>query len=115
RRDARLRERAVRLLPRGGGGRMTPDAAAASGGTEAREAHLEPHFADLAKQTHAARLGMWGFLGSELLFFGALFALYAGYRAEYPEEFSEAARHTDLLLGSANTVILITASFLVAL
>jgi cytochrome c oxidase subunit 3 len=79
------------------------------------EAALRPYFADLAQQTHAARLGMWGFLGSELLFFGALFVLYAGYRAEYTEEFRAAAQHTDLWLGSANTVILITASFLVAL
>lgn len=77
--------------------------------------HLQAHFEDLSKQTHAARLGMWVFLASEILFFGALFTLYAGYRGEYPAAFREAAGHTDLLLGSANTVILITASFLVAL
>jgi len=79
------------------------------------ETHLQAHFADLAKQTHAARFGMWTFLGSEVLFFGSLFALYASYRAEYGDAFSRAVRHTDLLLGSANTAILITASFLVAL
>jgi cytochrome c oxidase subunit 3 len=79
------------------------------------ETRQQAHFADLAKQTHAARLGMWAFLGSEVLFFGALFALYASYRVEYGAAFSRAVRHTDLLLGSANTAILITASFLVAL
>jgi cytochrome c oxidase subunit 3 len=78
-------------------------------------ARLQPQYEDLSKQAHAARLGMWAFLASEVLFFGALFTLYASYRAEYPDAFAEGTRHTDLLLGSANTVILITASFLVAL
>src|SRR5690606_11744329 len=79
------------------------------------EVHLELQFEDLPKQTHAARLGMWLFLGSELLFFGALFALYAAYHAEYADAFRRAARHTDLWLGSINTGVLITASLLVAL
>lgn len=77
-------------------------------------AHLEHYYQDLAKQTHAARFGMWCFLGSELLFFGALFVLYATYRAQFTEEFAAAVRHTDLILGSLNTGILITASFMVA-
>jgi cytochrome c oxidase subunit 3 len=79
------------------------------------ETRLQPHFEDLAKQTHAARLGMWAFLASEVLFFGALFTLFASYSAEYGEVFRQAARHTDLILGSINTGVLITASFLVAL
>lgn len=78
------------------------------------ETRLQHHFADLAKQTHAARLGMWAFLASEVLFFGALFTLYVAYSAEYSDLFHKAARHTDLILGSVNTAILITASFFVA-
>ena len=54
------------------------------------DTHLQPHFADLAKQTHAARLGMWAFLASEILFFGALFTLFATYSAEYGKVFREA-------------------------
>jgi cytochrome c oxidase subunit 3 len=68
-----------------------------------------------AAQTHAARLGMWVFIASELLFFGALFVLYVATREAFPREFAEAARHTDLVLGSANTYVLVTASLLVAL
>ncbi len=79
------------------------------------EARLEEHYGDLATQTHAARLGMWIFLASEVLLFTGLFAVYFAYRAEYAAEFKQAAKHTDLLLGSADTVILICASFLVAL
>ena len=76
---------------------------------------LEPHFQDLAKQTHAARLGMWVFIGSEALLFSALFALYAAYRVAYPGAFEDAAGHTNLALGTIMTAVLLTSSFLVAM
>ena len=38
-----------------------------------------------ASRTHALRFGMWVFLGSEMLLFAGLFALYAAYRAMYGE------------------------------
>jgi len=79
------------------------------------ETHLGEQFVDLDTQRHAATFGMWVFLASEALFFGALFALYAGYRTAYPHAFRVAAQHTDLLLGSTMTYVLLTASFLVAL
>lgn len=78
-------------------------------------AHLESHFQDLARQTHAARLGMWIFIGSEALLFAALFALYAAYRVMYPDSFREAAALTDRALGTAMTLVLISSSLLVAL
>ena len=74
----------------------------------------QEHFEDLDKQTHASHFGMWVFLASEVLFFGVLFTLYAGYRAAFPEEFAQAAHHSDLMLGTLNTYILLFASFLVA-
>lgn len=76
---------------------------------------LAEQFEDLEKQTHAARLGMWLFLGSETLLFAALFALYAAYRAMYPETFAEAAGHNAIAIGTINTVVLITSSLTVAL
>jgi cytochrome c oxidase subunit III len=76
---------------------------------------LHEQFEDLDKQAHAARLGMWVFLASELLLFGGLFALYAGYRVMYPTAFAQAVAHDDVTLGSANTAILITSSLTVAL
>lgn len=78
-------------------------------------AHLEPHFEDISKQTHAARLGMWVFIGSEALLFSALFALYAAYRVAYPGAFEDAAGHTNLALGTIMTGVLLTSSFLVAM
>jgi cytochrome c oxidase subunit 3 len=78
-------------------------------------AHLAEHFADLEQQTHAARLGMWVFLASEVLLFAGLFTMYAGYRALHPQEVAEAIEHNNKLLGSLNTVVLIASSYTVAL
>ncbi len=79
------------------------------------EARVREHFEGGAQQQHAAQLGMWVFLGSEVLFFAALFTLYSSYRAEFPRAFAQAARHTDLLLGTIMTYLLLTASWLVAM
>jgi cytochrome c oxidase subunit III len=75
---------------------------------------VQEHFQDLEQQTHAAELGMWAFMASEVLFFSGLFGLFA-YRFEYGDVFRQAAAHTDLGLGTANTFILLTSSLLVAL
>jgi cytochrome c oxidase subunit 3 len=72
------------------------------------------HFESFEKQEHAAHLGMWLFLTSETLLFGALFGLYAGYRFEYGSEFVAAARRNDALLGTINTVLLVSSSFFAA-
>lgn len=60
------------------------------------------------------RLGMWLFLFTELLLFGGLFLLYGVYLARTPEDFIRAGGELDLVLGTANTVILITSSLTVA-
>ncbi len=61
------------------------------------------------------KLGMWLFLFTELLFFGGMFLLYAVFRYKYPLDFHRAALEEDLLLGSANTFILLTSSLSLAL
>ncbi len=73
------------------------------------------HFDDVEQQKHAATLGMWVFLASEVLFFGGLLAGYAVYRALYPEGFAAGSRHLDLWLGTLNTAVLLTSSLTVAL
>jgi cytochrome c oxidase subunit 3 len=79
-----------------------------------QDAHAE-HFESMARQAHAARLGMWVFLASEVLLFAALFALYATYRAEHAHAFHEAIAHSRKTLGSINTGVLLFSSTLVAL
>jgi cytochrome c oxidase subunit 3 len=75
---------------------------------------LHEQFEDLDKQTHAARRGMWLFLASEVLLFAGLFALYVAYRTMYRADFVAGAHHNDVVIGTTNTVILITSSFTVA-
>ena len=64
---------------------------------------------------HAARLGMWVFLGTEVLLFGVLFAGYAVYRHLYGAAFAECSHHLDRTLGTVDTIILITSSLTMAL
>ncbi len=82
--------------------------------TQPAERELEGHFASMEQQAHAARLGMWLFLASEMLLFAGLFALFVTYRAEYPGGFAEGVRHNTKVLGSLNTGVLLTSSYLVA-
>lgn len=81
----------------------------------AARAPLAHHFDTLAQQHEANVLGMWIFLVTELLLFGALFLMYTAYRYVYPEVFAEGSRHLDLTLGTINTAVLIVSSLMVAL
>ena len=73
-----------------------------------------PARADFHKDYEGAKLGMWLFLFTEILLFGGLFILYSAYRARYPLEFHEAGRHLNVVLGVANTLLLLTSSLTVA-
>jgi cytochrome c oxidase subunit 3 len=75
---------------------------------------FQEQFESAAQQREAAMLGMWIFLCTEILLFGALFLAYTVYRLQNPEAFDEATRHTLIVLGSINTAILLISSFFVA-
>jgi cytochrome c oxidase subunit 3 len=75
----------------------------------------EMQYATLAQQGQTAQLGMWVFLATETLFFGALIFTYFVYRNAYPQEFAEAARETVLWCGSVNIGILLTSSLTMVL
>src|SRR6185312_2437876 len=53
-------------------------------------------------------------LSTEVLFFGGLFLLYDAYRIGYPAGFAEAAHHTNIVIGTINTGVLLISSFAVA-
>src|SRR6185437_8962141 len=78
------------------------------------EARPAFQYATLAQQHDAAQLGMWTFLATEVLFFGGLICAYSAYRHGYPADFAAAGRHTKIVIGTVNTAILLTSSFLVA-
>ena len=47
--------------------------------------HVAHQFNDSAQQNEAAKLGMWAFLATEILFFGGMFTAYAVYRWQHPD------------------------------
>ena len=67
------------------------------------------------KDYAGAKLGMWLFLFTELLLFGGLFLLYAVYLKRYPHEFAAGGTQLDWIMGTANTVILLTSSLFAAM
>ncbi len=77
--------------------------------------YVAHHFPNLRQQEHAARIGMWLFLATELLLFGGLFTAYSVYRFLYADTFAEASHHLSVAAGTINTVVLITSSLTVAL
>jgi cytochrome c oxidase subunit 3 len=72
-------------------------------------------FASTLREESADRLGMWIFLGSEALLFGALMLAYTLTRWHFPEDFAAASRETSFVLGTLNTAVLLTSSFVIAL
>lgn len=86
-------------------------------GTVAHEqaTHVQHHFVDSDQQFDAAKMGMWVFLVTEILFFGGLFAAYIIYRAWYPDLFIQASDQLNTLWGAVNTVVLIGSSLTVAM
>lgn len=78
-------------------------------------AHLAHHFDSLHQQYASAKLGMWVFLGTEILMFGGLFCAYGVYRYGHPDVFSFAHQALDPVLGAINTAVLIASSFTMAL
>lgn len=71
---------------------------------------LDEQFNDEKQQRHAATLGMWAWLLTELLLFSALFLVALILRILHPESVKNAAHHLEFWLGCANTVILIISS-----
>lgn len=76
---------------------------------------LRHHFASAEQQRDAASLGMWIFLGTEIMFFGGMFCAYLIYRYWYFNEFAAGSRSLDIYLGTINTAVLICSSLTVAL
>jgi len=73
------------------------------------------HFATEEQQREAGSFGMWLFLLTEIMFFGGLFFAYLLYRNWYYDAFVAASNQLSVPLGGANTAILITSGFFMAL
>jgi cytochrome c oxidase subunit 3 len=72
-------------------------------------------FDSLEQQRETEALGMWVFLATEILIFGAMFTGYAAYRSAYPHDFEVASSKLNILIATINTVVLLSSSLTMAL
>ena len=84
-------------------------------GHEKDSQFLAHHFHDAVQQRESAKLGTWLFLLTEVLLFGGLFLAYAVFRSWNQDMFQAAHEELDVLLGSINTIVLISSSVTMAL
>jgi cytochrome c oxidase subunit 3 len=75
------------------------------------QTHTEVH---VHRDDIGARMGMWLFLFTELILFGGMFIVYSVYRFTHQEEFHLAAQELNTIIGTANTIILLTSSLTMA-
>lgn len=83
--------------------------------TEHPDALVQHQFEDRHQQKEAATLGMWTFLATEVLFFGALFVSYTIYRHQWPNDFRQGALNLKWYMGAVNTAVLLLSSFTMAM
>jgi cytochrome c oxidase subunit 3 len=76
---------------------------------------LAHQFDDLEQQHDAGEMGMWIFLGTEVMFFGGLFLAYTIYRTQDEAAFTAASHELELFWGTINTAVLLTSSLTMAL
>lgn len=76
---------------------------------------LEEQYGDLEQQHHTASFGMWIFLATELMFFGALFTSVFVYWSLYPKAIETASRKLSWAIGGGNTIVLLGSSLMMAL
>jgi cytochrome c oxidase subunit 3 len=91
--------------------------------SHAATAHVEvgpgdpPHIHHMDSTTayHAAKLGMWLFLGTEILLFAVMFCGFAMMRYMHLDEFHEGSKQLSVKFGALNTVVLLVSSWTAAL
>jgi len=76
------------------------------------QAHTEVH---IHRDDIGARMGMWLFLFTELILFGGMFIIYSVYRFTHQEDFHLAAQELNTIIGTFNTIILLTSSLTMVL
>lgn len=67
------------------------------------------------RDDEASKLGMWLFLFTEVLLFGGLFLVYTIYRYLNPDAFLHASYNLNVIMGTVNTIVLLTSSWTVAM
>jgi cytochrome c oxidase subunit 3 len=76
---------------------------------------LHHHFEDMTQQRESTSLGMWAFLCTEVMMFGALLFAYTLYRHFFYPAFAAGSHHLDITMGTINTFVLLFSSLTMAL
>jgi cytochrome c oxidase subunit III len=76
---------------------------------------LREQFSTPEQQRETASAGMWVFLVTEVMLFGALFTAFTVYRSSYTQAFDVGSGEMELWLGAINTGVLICSSLTMAL
>jgi cytochrome c oxidase subunit III len=74
------------------------------------QTYLVEQFESEEQQHEAAQLGVWVFLGTEIMLFSGIFAGILIYRVTYWQALQTATEHLHVPLGSINTALLLTSS-----
>ena len=96
------------------------DSPAIANGALAEEHHEHPpyqrhHFQSVEQQADTTNFAMWLFLLTEIMFFGGLFTAYLIFRNWYYPAFVAASHQLNIFWGTANTAVLISSSFTMAM
>ena len=96
------------------------DSPAIANGAAVAEHHEHPpyqrhHFESVEQQADTTNFAMWLFLLTEIMFFGGLFTAYLILRNWYYPAFVEASHQLNIFWGTANTAVLISSSFTMAM
>lgn len=81
----------------------------------ANPSYVSGPYVDAEQQRAASLMGMYVFLGSEIMLFGGLFAAALVIRLLYPHEVVEASKSLHVWIGAINTAVLLTSSLAVAM
>ena len=92
-----------------------PEAHGIPHGHEEHPAYLRHHFASVEQQADTTNFAMWLFLLTEIMYFGGLFTAYLIYRNWYYPAFVAASHQLNIFWGTANTGVLISSSFTMAM
>lgn len=90
---------------------ITPDVAHGHGHDEA----LHHQFENIDQQNESYIVGMWTFLVTEVMFFGALFLTFTLFRWQYQTDWFIAHTALEITPGAVNTTILLLSSFAVVM
>jgi cytochrome c oxidase subunit III len=86
-----------------------------TGKLDKKHGEFAHHFKNAEHEYESSKQGVWIFLTSEILMFGALFVGYFIYSRLYPEVFLQGSKSTNWVLGATNTVVLLFSSLTMAL